>query len=925
MAGKRGQGSEADLAAAYAVAMAEVAALEAQLAAAARAGQGSSVTGDANRIADRGGILAGNLAGSFLMTGGTLQGDVYIGKPTTDPREALAIYRRVLIFRHSHVHLRGIVPSSPDDKGTERRPDLAEVYVALDTKSLDEPAEGLGKKRERPEAIERKPLSALAAAIRNRQLVLLGDPGSGKSTFVAHLGLCLAAHALLPKDGWLNRLPGWPQAESHLVPLPVVLRDFARSPALRESTGGASAKQLWDFLVEQLGRQNLAFAAQPIAAALEQGEALLILDGLDEIADVEDRGRVRDAVQAFAARYPGCRLIATCRTLSYQMGPGGVALPGLPAFELAPFNEAQIDRFITVWYAELGRLGVVRSPDVAPETRALQAAVRRPDIRRLAPNPLLLAVMAAFHAHRGRLPDQRAQLYEDTINLLLWNWEQARASAPGEDPVLRQLLREAGKTDTDLYRSLARRAYLVHLQGGGEGDGPADIAETDLEKDLANLHPRGSKDWAAKVIEAIRLRAGLLVERTSGVFAFPHRTFQEYLAGAHLAGLGNFATEALELAKRDLPLCREMLLLAVGKQVHVNKEVERPLYLASVLCPAEAIEDAQAWRLASLAGEILAKVGVDTARTSAGGEDLCQRVRGRLVALIEGERLPARDRAAAGDVLAAIGDPRFRACAEWCLPVDDMVGFVEIPAGPFLMGSDESWDGQAGDNETPQHRVELPAFFMARFPVTVGQFRSFVQATGRKLEDEAELRERATRPMTTVSLDEAVAYCAWLDQVLRSWPRLPGKLKDALARGKVTLPSEAEWEKAARGTDARIYPWGDEWNPERANTYEARIGSTSGVGCFRSGKSPFGCDDMSGNVWQWTRSLYQAYPYPAEVEARAKRKALGGSELRVVRSGTSFFLSEWGARSAYRYCYLPEDRVFYLGFRVAVSPSFSDP
>jgi formylglycine-generating enzyme required for sulfatase activity len=920
VAGKRGQGRDTDLAAKNAELQARVAALEAQLAA---AGQGSSVTGDANRIADRGGIVAGNLAGSFLMTGGTLQGDVYLGEPTTDPREALEIYRQVLISRHSHVHLRGIVPSSPDDKGTERRPDLAEVYVALDTKSLDESAEGLGNKRERPEPMQRKPLSALAATIRNRQLVLLGDPGSGKSTFVAHLGLCLAAHALFPKEGWLNRLPGWPQAESHLVPLPVVLRDFARSPALRESAGGASAKQLWDFLVEQLGRQNLAFAAKPIAAALEQGEALLILDGLDEIAGVEDRGRVRDAVLAFAGRYPRCRLIATCRTLSYQMGPGGAALPGLLAFELAPFNEAQIDRFITAWYAELGRLGAVRSEDVEPENRALQAAVRRPDIRRLAPNPLLLAVMAAFHAHRGRLPDQRAQLYEDTINLLLWNWEQARASAPGEDPVLRQLLREAGKTDADLYRTLARRAYLVHLQGGGDGEGPADIAETDLEKDLANLHPRQSKDWAAKVIEAIRLRAGLLVERTSGVFAFPHRTFQEYLAGAHLAGLGNFATEALELAKRDLALCREMLLLAVGKQVHVNKEVDRPLHLVGVLCQPEAIDDAQTWQRAALAGEILAEIGVDTARTSAGGEDLCQRVRCRLVALIEGEKLPARDRVAAGDVLAAIGDPRFRSCAEWCLPADDMLGFVEIPAGPFLMGSDKSLDGQAAGDEMPQHRVELPAFWMARFPVTVGQFRSFVQATGTKLEDEAGLREPATRPMTTVGLDEAVAYCAWLDQVLRSWPRLPGKLKDALARGKVTLPSEAEWEKAARGTDGRIYPWGAEWNPERANTSEAGIGSTSAVGCFRSGKSPFGCDDMSGNVWQWTRSLWQKYPYPAEAKDRAKREAPGGSEFRVLR-GASFFFIQWLARSAFRYNFLPVDHLNFLGFRVVVSPSFSE-
>jgi formylglycine-generating enzyme required for sulfatase activity len=917
--GRRDDGGQ-DLAAALAAAQAEVAALKAQLA--AQAGPTVSVKGNANQIADRGGIAAGSVAASFLMTGGTIQGDVYSGEPTTDPREALEIYRQVLVSRHSHLHLRGIVPSSPDGKATERRPDLAEVYVALDTKSIDEPAESVGKKRDRPEPIEHKPLSALAAAIRNRRLVLLGDPGSGKSTFVAHLGRCLAAHALFPKEAWLERLPGWPAAEGNLVPLPVVLRDFARSPALRESKGEPNAKQLWDFLVEQLERQNLAFAIKPILAALEKGEALLILDGLDEIAGVEDRHRVRDAVQAFTARYPRCRLIATCRTLSYQMGPGGALLGDLPAFELAPFGEAQIDQFIRAWYSELGRLGTVRPEDVEAETSALQTAVRRPDIQRLAPNPLLLAVMAAFHAHRGRLPDQRAQLYEDTINLLLWNWEQARATGPGEDPVLRQLLRDAGKTDADLYRTLARRAFIVHVQGGGVGQGPADIAEADLEKDLANLHPRHSKDWATEVIEAIRLRAGLLIERTSGVFAFPHRTFQEYLAGAHLAGSGNFATEALDLAKRDLSLCREVILLAAGKQVHVNKEVDRPLHLVGVLCPPDAVDEVQAWRRATLAGEILAEINVDTARTSAGGEELCQRVRQRLLALIEGEKLPARDRAAAGDVLAAIGDPRFRGCAEWCLPADDMLGFVQVPAGPFLMGSDKSRDGQARDYETPQHRVDVLGFLMARFLVTVEQFRSFIQATGTKLEDEAGLREPGTRPMTTVSLNEALAYSAWLDQVLRARPSLPPKLKKALAHGKVTLPSEAEWEKAARGTGGQNYPWGDEWNPERANMRDTGVGSTSAVGCFRLGRSLSGCEDMSGNVWQWTLSLWQKYPYPVDAKARVKREALGGNDFRVVR-GASFILNQRNARSAYRSYSLPDGRLNDLGFRVVVSPSFS--
>jgi formylglycine-generating enzyme required for sulfatase activity len=177
--------------------------------------------------------------------------------------------------------------------------------------------------------------------------------------------------------------------------------------------------------------------------------------------------------------------------------------------------------------------------------------------------------------------------------------------------------------------------------------------------------------------------------------------------------------------------------------------------------------------------------------------------------------------------------------------------------------------------------------------------------------------------MTTVGLDEAVAYCAWLDRELLSWPGLPAELRAALDHGKVTLPSEAEWEKAARGADSRIYPWGDEWNPERANTSEAGIGSTSAVGCFRSGKSPFRCEDMSGNVWQWTRSLEKS-AYPAKPKARGKREAPGGNEAGVVVRGSPFTFEQRIGHPAYRVCFNSEYGFSDLGFRVVVSPSFSE-
>jgi iron(II)-dependent oxidoreductase len=159
-----------------------------------------------------------------------------------------------------------------------------------------------------------------------------------------------------------------------------------------------------------------------------------------------------------------------------------------------------------------------------------------------------------------------------------------------------------------------------------------------------------------------------------------------------------------------------------------------------------------------------------------------------------------------------------------------------------------------------------------------------------------------------VSWYEAVAYCAWLTERLRA----AGELD---AQQVVRLPSEPEWEKAARGTEGRIYPWGDASDPERANYNATGIGSTSAVGCFPGGESPYGVEEMVGNVWEWCGTkwvgTYREYQVDDEVE---------GSAPRVVRGG-SFDNDEWFARCAFRDRSRPDRRSRYYGFRVVVSPS----
>ena len=187
---------------------------------------------------------------------------------------------------------------------------------------------------------------------------------------------------------------------------------------------------------------------------------------------------------------------------------------------------------------------------------------------------------------------------------------------------------------------------------------------------------------------------------------------------------------------------------------------------------------------------------------------------------------------------------------------------IHIPAGPFQMGSDTG-----GSDEKPRHTLILPDYWMSETLVTNAQFRPFVEGDGYTNAAywtpdgwtwrQAQKRQQpgywteakwngADYPVVGVAWYEAAAYAAWLS---------------AQTNQTFRLPTEAEWEKAARGTDGRVYPWGDTWELGRCNSEEAKVGKTTPVGKYPTGASPYGLLDMAGNVWEWTYSEYRSYPY----------------------------------------------------------------
>jgi formylglycine-generating enzyme required for sulfatase activity len=189
---------------------------------------------------------------------------------------------------------------------------------------------------------------------------------------------------------------------------------------------------------------------------------------------------------------------------------------------------------------------------------------------------------------------------------------------------------------------------------------------------------------------------------------------------------------------------------------------------------------------------------------------------------------------------------------------------IEIPAGPFVMGSDE------GDpDETPAHEVDLPAYEIDQFEVTNAQFAQFVAEMDYQTDAEkagiGNWRDFAggkdNHPVVKVSWNDAKAFCEWA--------------------GK-RLPTEAEWEKAARGDDGRLYPWGDEWEASSANVKESGFRGTTAVGSFAAGASPYEVMDMAGNVWEWAADWYKAYP------GSTYQDEYFGEEYRVLRGGGWF-------------------------------------
>jgi len=778
-------------------------------------------------------------------------------------------------------------------------------------------------------------LPAMAALSKYPRLVLLGDPGSGKSTLVNFVALCLAGAWLHKVEANRKRL-GEASKLPSLLPVRVILRDYA-------ARGLPQDKGLWQFIQDELkatpnsAGDSLAPCIPAIAAALAARRgALLLLDGVDEVPEAQNcRVRLKEKIEQFGRDFPQCRIVVTSRPYAYQ--DEKARLTGFEVRTLADFSPEQVQTFIGRWYEHVGQRDRSLGPAKARQYAAqLQAAVEQnPRLADLAPRPLLLTLMASLHRWQegGRLPEKRQALYEASVGLLLDLWQRPKQvfGAQGRSVGIEyDVWRELGIGAEALRKALELAAYEAHLNQPST-QGTHDIRARDLVGVLYERSDKAKTGAAAdagerRIVTYLTNRAGLLIEREQGrVYAFPHRTFQEYLAACHLAST-DFPYLLADRLREDDGRWREASLLAAARAVTGSPA---PIWnLVAGFCPRDVpvgpdrvLPRTADWYAALRAAEALIETELHREvpeRQAA----LLERLRKWLIALIEQGVLPAAERVAAGDTLGRLGDPR--PGVGLTAAGDPSIVWCGVSSGQFIMGSRDDSESVYG-KETPQQRIDLPAYRISKYLITNAQYDAFAQDGGytvawRRYWTDAgwQWKEKRTtpeqyggvfdlpnHPVVNVTSYEALAFCGWLSEKLGH---------------PVTLPTEAQWEKAARGPDGGAthrYPWGDKITPEHANYDETGIGTTTAVGIFPQGTSPYGALDMAGNAWEWCLTQWRSdYTQPVDDDP-------AGDAPRVLRGG-AFHGYKWDVRCASRYSNNPNHSLRFYGFRVVAPPVIHD-
>lgn len=783
-------------------------------------------------------------------------------------------------------------------------------------------------------------------------LLILGDPGSGKSTSLAMFAVDAARNWLKDRD---NLLPIW-----------VNLAAVTSGKKIDEVQLLLSGVPEIGIAVTRLGLEGGDELKRSLIRAITQGKALLLLDGLDEVKD-HALTEVRSAITQVLRLRSGTRVVTTCRKFDYRQSTPTRKIPIERELELLPYSPEEQRLYVQRWYAAAVRIGRFSAAQAEELGWALIQELRVEELAELGESPLLLALLTLIHSEEAKLPDTRAVVCDRAIKYMLadsakWRIREAGSSTIATPPVL------------SLAIEIAYRSLLAEEKTAGDmisgvtvelvNECASQICEVMARADTSKNAP-SSSDLAHRLLKS----HGLLLDSGNRRYKFSHRSFQEFLAGQYYAA---GAHHAQALSRGSSIHWREPFQLMASFAGH---EGENLFYILTLIEALLSVEGPFAVSSIQLGAEMLAEIGrrrlaLRQFDSVLEGNGLWARAQSEVSKQVEDTSLSLSERERSATVLGLLGDLRFISESE---SVGTWINLIDVPAGVASIGSErlqESLLSTSGGFLGGVRRIKFGPLRIGRYPVTNAEFRAFVDSDGytnltywngelargwvsgepkvlelirqhwlstlyehhaKEIRDgeidtgaieEESIRRTAPRqepyywsdrrfnqpnqPVVGINWWEASAFCAWATQRGHQTGRLdPDQV--------ISLPTEFEWEYASRPIDDdRIYPWGDEWSEDKAHvsTNTLNMRQPAPVGIYLEAW-PGGPCDLAGNVWEWTASLH--LPYAEEYDP--SRLSADSLDERVVR-GSSWYNSSIVAACSARAVDRSYNLFYDVGFRV---------